>query len=91
MTPNCEREPIGPLYSVGAVSAKNFGQKSENAPAEAPKRNLPTTNRGNESNIHITDPVITRIFVSKMQLRLPIANSGPPNSAPTADPAIVIV
>ena len=37
-----DKPPIGPLYSVGAVSAKNLGQKSENKPAEAPKIILPT-------------------------------------------------
>lgn len=36
-----DNPPIGPLYSVGDVSAKNFGQNNENKPAEAPKRTLP--------------------------------------------------
>ena len=41
---SCDKPPIGPLYSVGEVSAKNLGQNSENKPAEAPKRTLPNKN-----------------------------------------------
>ena len=40
---SCEMPPMGPLYSVGDVSARNFGQKREKRPADAPKRNLPIT------------------------------------------------
>jgi len=41
---SCDKPPIGPLYSVGAVSAKYFGQNKENKPAEAPKSTLPNKN-----------------------------------------------
>ena len=43
VTHNYERLPIGPLYSVGATSARYFGQNNENAPAAAPNTNLPAT------------------------------------------------
>lgn len=39
-----DNPPIGPLYSVGEVSAKNFGQNNENRPAEAPNNTRPTKN-----------------------------------------------
>ena len=35
-----ERLPIGPLYFVGAISAKNLGQNNEKQPAAAPNKNL---------------------------------------------------
>lgn len=41
---SCDNPPIGPLYSVGEVSAKYLGQKSENKPAEAPNSTRPTRN-----------------------------------------------
>jgi hypothetical protein len=39
-----DNPPIGPLYSVGEVSAKNFGQNRENKPAAAPNKTLPNKN-----------------------------------------------
>ena len=41
VTHNYERLPIGPLYSVGATSARYLGQNREKAPAAAPNTNLP--------------------------------------------------
>ena len=44
VTPIYVIPPIAPLYSIGDISAWNFGQKSENPPAAHPNKNLPAKN-----------------------------------------------
>lgn len=88
---NWDKPPIGPLYSVGDVSAKNFGQNKENKPAAAPKRIRPNKNTQKLEKRQIKEPAITKILVRRIQFLLPITITGPPNNAPNADPAIVKV
>jgi len=78
------------LYSIGATSAKYFGQNNEKAPAAAPNKNLPSAKSLKFEERQIIDPPSTRMFVSKMHFHLPMDKSGPPNKAARADPKIVI-
>jgi len=88
--------PIGPLYSIGAISLKYFGQNKLKHPAAAPNRNRAT-------HIaymfflskHSKLPHNTNKLVNIIQFLLPMVIIGPiikaPHAAPIKDKVLINV
>jgi hypothetical protein len=71
-------------------SLKKLGMKTEKAPAERPKINLPTRIATLFANSVMPQPMKRTILLAKMHLLFPYFINGPEKIAPIADPKVQI-
>ena len=69
---------------------KKLGMKTEKAPADRPKINLPTHTTYKFRISVMPHPMHSITLLSRMHFLLPYFINGPENSAPTADPRVHI-
>ena len=86
-----DREPAGPLISIGETSQMYLEENTKKAPLAIPYMNRLTQIDQKPISLKsgIIEPNITSMLQNNMHFRLPYFKKGPAHSAPVAAPAVV--